>query len=338
MQELTKRQKYLLRLIVKNFIETASPVGSDSLVQCTGVRCSPATVRNEMANLEELGFLKQPHISAGRIPTEEGYRFYVNSLMRREQVNPQEQDRIRCQMEEIKGDINLILEEASRVLSEISNQMGFALSPWMSHGIFDRLELIKLTEQKVLVVIHVRSRLVKTVILGIQSELKEKDLGKTASILNERLSGLELGEIKLTIGKRFKDMETSRGGLLHYVVESASVLFDFCQPIEIHTSGTRNILNQPEFLDTTLLKSMLTLIEDRKGFIQLFYPEEEKTEIMIGQKNKDERLQFLSIIKAPYKLGSDIGTIGVIGPTRMRYSKILPLVDHVANLMNQSLS
>lgn len=338
MSELKTRQKNILRWIAQSYIDTASPVGSRHLAKKHRLNCSAATIRNEMADLEEMGYIRQPHTSAGRVPTDKGYRFYVDILMMRERLSPQECERIHGRMEKTGGDVNLFLEEVSRILGKISQELSVVLTPWISWGIFDRLELVGITQKKVLVVIHVQSRLVKTLILEVESDLKREDLEETASFLNERLSGLTLEEIQRTIGDRVQNTDIGNRILMRRIVKSASDIFDFSEPLEVHTCGTQDILTQPEFSDISMLKRLLSLIDDRRGLVHLFHRKVNETEVTIGQENKDRRLQSFTVVAACYTRGRDVGALGVIGPTRMPYRKILPLVNYTANTMSQFFS
>ena len=290
MNELSRRQKKILHWIVRNHIKTASPVGSVHLVRGKCVDCSAATVRNEMMTLEEMGYIEQPHTSAGRIPTDLGYRYYVNNLIKWEPSSPYTHETVCQRMEKAGGDINRILEEASRILGVISSELGVVLTPWMAWGVFDRLELIELSHSKVLAVIHVRSRLVKTVIFELQTKLSQKELQKSASILNERLSGLTLEEVKKTISSRLKDAYSADKKLLSVIADMADKLFDFSEPLDIHTSGTRNLICKPEFADSSKMQHFFTLIDDRRQLMELFNKHDSVTEVVIGQENKDDRL------------------------------------------------
>jgi len=338
MMELKARQRKILYWIVRSYIDTASPVGSHYLVDKYHLEWSPATVRNEMASLEEAGYIKQPHTSAGRVPTDKGYRLYVDSLMRVGQLSSKERERIDRRIEKAGGDVNLILGEASVILGNISNELSVVLAPWVSWGIFDRLELIGLSEGKVLVVIHVRNRLVKTVILEASSGLNEKDLEETAGVFNERLSGLTLEEIQRTLRERMQNVNRGNRVLARRIIESASVLFNFSEPLEVHTCGAQNILAQPEFSDMSMLEHIFALIDDKKKLIHLFHRKFKSTEVTIGQENKDEKLRPFAVIAAAYMRGKDIGTLGVIGPTRMPYNRVVPLVDYMAKTISQFLS
>lgn len=330
MHELSKRQKSLLRHVIQDFIDTASPVGSDHLVRKHRLDCSPATVRNEMMNLESMGFLSQPHTSAGRIPSDKGYRYYVNHLMRSETLKSEERAQIDAQISQFTGDVRTIFEEASRILGQISNELGLVLTPWMSHWVFDYLELIPLSSRKVLVVIRVRSRNVKTVVLEIQNEISADDLCTTASLLNERLSGLTLEEIKNTMYDRIRNLSEGNPGIIREMVNSVNELFGLTDSTELLTAGTQNILSQPEFSNRELIDVFLGLVENRNDLVSVMKNYSRTPQISIGKENRSKKLCAFSIVKAGYRVGGDSGTIGVIGPTRMPYSRILPLVNHVA--------
>ncbi|HHS13237.1 MAG TPA: heat-inducible transcription repressor HrcA [bacterium] len=338
MESLTKRQRKVLRCAVQSYIQTAVPVGSHYLVKTFPLDCSPATVRSELSNLEKMGYMHQPHVSSGRIPTDKGYRYYVNHLMRKSTIDEQSDQNIRSRMDSAEGDVKRVVVEASRILGQISEELGVVLSPWLSWAVFDRLELIGLSYGKVLVVIHVKNRMVKTMVLEVESDFNQEDLYRTASVLNERLHDLTLEEIKHSIVRRVEDTQEIYRPLMRRLVESASHLFNFSEPLDIHTCGTQNILLQPEFSDMRLLESMFDLIDDRTELIQLFHRNIQKTQVTIGIENQDDRLVPFTVIKTVYRRGNDRGTLGVIGPTRMEYSRILPLVDHIARTVSEYLS
>jgi heat-inducible transcriptional repressor len=338
MEDLDRRQKNVLRWIVQSYIRTASPVGSSHVVKQYRMQCSPATVRNEMSLLEKRGYIRQPHTSAGRVPTDQGYRFFVDGLMKPEPLQSEEKERIQQRMEKASGDCNRLLEEASAILGQVSRELGVVLTPWISWGIFDRLELIELTEKKILVVIHVQSRLVKTVILELEGRLESSDLNKAKAILNERLHGLTLEEIRENIGRRMIDIYGSHRKLLQRIVKAAGNLFDFSEPLEVHTFGTQNILTQPEFHDAAMLEPIFRLIDNKRNLIQLFYRKVEGTQVTIGRENTNESLKPFTVVVSSYNRGKDRGTLGIIGPTRMRYTKILPLLDYMASAVSHYLS
>jgi heat-inducible transcriptional repressor len=338
MNILTQRQKKLFRWVVQRYIGTAMPVGSDQLVKHCRLDCSPATVRNEMVCLEEAGFVRQPHTSAGRIPTDQGYRFYVDSLMKREDMRPDEESHIHEGIYIAKGNAQDLLDAASRLLSQISEELAVVITPSISRAVFDRLELIALSEKKVLMVLHVRHHRVKTIIFQTQEGYSEADLVKSASLLNERLSGLTLDEIRQSTKMLFAPSLVSDYAVIAHIVQSVHEFFNFSGPLEIHASGTHHILSQPEFSDPVLLKGIFSIVEDKNGLVGLFQDKPQSVNVTIGSENKDERLQSFSVISASYQMGNEDGFIGVIGPTRMRYEKILTLVGHMAQTVTGCFS
>ena len=338
MRGLNTRKNTILRRVVQSYIESATPVGSSHLVKRYGMHCSPATIRNELAELEELGYVKQPHTSAGRIPTDKAYRTYVDCLMKHKDLCQEDRERIHVRIQKAGGDINVLLDDVSKLLGKISQELSVVLTPWISWGLFDRLELIGLTGRKVLVVIHVQNRLVKTVVFEVESDIRPKDLRKTTEVLNERLSGLTLEEIQRSIRDRTRDVSIGDALLLRRLIEMANEIFDFSEPLEVHTCGTQNILIQPEFSNINMMEHLFVLLDDRKELAHLFRRKTSNTEVTIGKENKDRRLRSLTLVTTCYNRGKDIGAIGVIGPTRMPYSKILPLVEYTAKAMTQYLS
>jgi heat-inducible transcriptional repressor len=320
---------------VQSYIQSATPVGSRQLVKQYRLDWSSATVRNEMANLENMGYVNQPHTSAGRIPTDKGYRYYVNNLKKREYLEPQECETIDKKIDAAGKITSRILEETSKILSEISNELAVVLTPTIYYGVFDRLELIELTQKKVLVVIRVRSHQVKTVIVEIESNLNSKELETTAEVLNQRLSGLTLNEIQNSIKERLRNTSYGHLELIRYIMDSSTELFDFSEPVSIHKFGTPNIVVQPEFTDRGRLENIFNIIDDSNSLIKLFRRNVRDTKIVIGRENEDERLHELTVISTNYTRGKEVGTMGIIGPTRMQYSRILSLMSHVSNKMSE---
>ncbi|MCD6115629.1 heat-inducible transcription repressor HrcA [bacterium] len=336
MHKLNNRQKDILRCIIQQYIETAYPVGSKHLVKTYRLNSSSATIRNEMANLEEMGYLNQPHISAGRTPTEKAYRFYVNSLMSSEGLSTDERRAVKETIKSSGSSMSSILDETSKILGKISEELSVVLTPWLSWGVFDHLELINLTAGKILAVIHVKSRLVKTVVLEVDSKLNDEDLIKASSVLNERLSSLTLEEIRNTIKERVRDAKPCCRVVIEKISGHAEELFDFSEPMEVHYSGTRNILKQPEFSSINTIEPLLSLIDDKSRLVRIFNRKVRDVEVTIGNENEKMDLKSFAVVAASYRRGRDVGTLGVVGPIRMRYDKIVPLVNYVAKTMSQS--
>jgi heat-inducible transcriptional repressor len=303
------------------------------LVKSCGLDVSPATVRNEMSSLEEMGLIQQPHVSAGRIPTDEGYRFFVNHLMKRGQPDFVSRRQIREAVEKNKSDIQKMLESVSRILGSISNELAVVITPSNDEDRLDQIEFIDIASEKVLAVIRADRRRVRTYLLHIGAVMQTHDLVKTAEILNERLSGLPLQTIRLSIAERVRQHPDRCRELLRQVIDQAGVLFDFSGSTAVHIHGTQNILSHPEFTDSALLERLFAMIDDKNELVSLFQDNPPEDDVTIGSENSDERLCPFSVVRSHYRIGRTHGSFGVIGPTRMHYARILPLVGHISEVM-----
>ena len=333
--ELTQREETVFCSIVRNFILEAKPIGSRFISKWCGMEVSPATIRNVMSDLEEKGLIIQPHTSAGRIPTDKGYRYYVDSLMKVDTLSEKEQELIQLNLKSASKDIETILENSSIALGNISSLLGVVLTPRFYQGIFEKLELIEYSPSRILVVIKVKSGLVKTILMEIDLTLSRDQLDETARILNERLSGLTLLEIKQSIDKRMHDLSGGESTLIKLFVESADNVFNFAEHEHFHIGGTGNIIKLPEFCDQERIRKILELLDNKEILVQVLNEQGQKegVSIIIGEENKEELMKKCSFITATYNLGDMTGTLGVIGPTRMAYEKVIALVDYMANVL-----
>ena len=329
-EPLSNRESSILQSIIQAFIGKASPVGSRYISKEFNI--SPATIRNVMMDLEEKGFITQPHTSAGRIPTDKGYRYYVDGLMKVEELSYQEKLKIEKDFLSVYQDVDKILEKSCQALCKISNLLGVVLSPRFFSGKFKKLELVKLSEHVLMVIISIEAGLVRTITMEVQADISKDKLEETTRILNERLHNLTLKEIRDSIRKRMKDVSEGDEKLIQQFVNSADKLF-ILEDEHIHFSGTQNIMNQPEFEDREKFKKILELIDNQKILIRVLNEQgsDENITIIIGKENRKTLMQNCSLITATYKIGSVSGNLGVIGPTRMYYPKMISLVDYIAN-------
>jgi len=335
--ELTEREKQILKHIVEDFVATAAPVSSRHLVKQHNLPYSPATVRNVMMDLEEKGLISQPHVSAGRVPTDLGYRVYVDELMSVESLSRQERRRVLEHLRRVSRDVEQILQRASQVLGEISQQLGIVLLPRFYEGVFDRLELVPISENRTLLVLKIRSGLVKTIMLELDFEISRQTLEQTARILNERLHGLTLGEIKRTIDERLRSVSGGHPSLIQYFKSSADYVFDFEDWEDFYYGGTRHILQQPEFSDTQQLSEIMEFLEDKRTIVQfLDRPvRERRVRVLIGRENPVRYLHHCSVVTSSYRIGDVHGVIGVIGPTRMDYPRIVSIVNYMSRAISE---
>ncbi|KAA3619806.1 MAG: heat-inducible transcription repressor HrcA [Calditrichaeota bacterium] len=338
--ELTQREQFVLTSVIERFIASAAPVGSKLIENgCKGA-ISSATIRNVMSDLESRGFVKQPHTSAGRMPTDKGYRFYVDSLMPVAKLTVNEKKSIFSTLVRVSKDVENVLEAASQTLARISNQLGIALAPRFYEGVFDKIELIPLSYKKILVVISIQSGLVKTITLEIEKDISRERMEESARIINERLHGLTLKEIQHTIDKRLNGVVIGESGFIDFVINSSSRLFSDMSPQDLHLGGTANIMSLPDFSDKASIVKIMELIDDKEILIHLINEEnnvelipDNNIRISIGDEHKKDLVSHCSLITTTYEVGHISGTIGIMGPTRMHYSKLVAIVDYMAKVL-----
>jgi len=337
--ELTEREKTVLHYVVRDFIETATPIGSRYISKRHEdvLGLSSASIRNVMSDLEYLGYIGHPHTSAGRVPTDLGYRFYLDSLMELEQLSPKEKQEIRKNLDSAE-EADQLLKESSRLLGKISRQLCVVTPPHFSEGIFEKLELVQLVSNRIIVIISIKSGLVRTIMMEVASEIQREALDDIARSLNERLSGLSLNQIRDTFAERVKDVQNEDTGLIRLFIESVDKLFVPARTERLHIAGAGNVIEQPEFTNPQDFRSVIELINNEEIIIHVLEKHKGKpteVNVTIGQENADEKLRPYSVITAAYIVGDATGSIGVIGPKRMLYPRMIPLVDYVAKTVSE---
>jgi heat-inducible transcriptional repressor len=339
--ELKERERNILRYIIQQFILTASPVGSRNITKRYDIGVSPATVRNIMSDLEDSGFINHPHTSAGRIPTDKGYRYYVDSLMDLEKIAKSDIGYINRSIDVDSLETDELLRLTSNLLSNITKQIACVTYPKIDSGILEKLQLVHLSSSRILVVLSIKSGLVKTITLEMDSEIKISQMESVETLLNERLSGLTLKEIRRSFKERFKDIPDNHKPIIRIFLDSTDKIFtDSRNSDNIFLAGTKNIIKQPEFEDPGRFQSIIELIEDKDIIIHILEKGKEMPDqvfISIGRENNSSRLEEYSFISKEYTLGDVSGTLGVIGPKRMEYSKIVSIVDYVAKVLTEFL-
>ena len=340
---LTDREREILRLVVRSFIDTAGPVGSRFLAKNYPLNLSAASIRNTMSDLEELGYLDHPYTSAGRIPTELGYRKFVDELMGNCDLNQSEKQLLRGELDRLMGDTQELIDEGSRLLSRLSNLLGVALSPKLATGVLERLEVVKLSSTRIMFVISVRGGLVKTIIAEVDSDVRREMLDRVVPVLNERLAGLTLEEIRRTAAARIRDIEGDGDGVVRLVMrESATLFSEQSEKRTLRYSGAPNILSLPEFQEPADLRNLIEIMEDQDLVVHLLEdqqpPEldigEGRAYVTIGSENVEGKANKYSLVTARYRLGDTVGTIGVIGPMRMDYARVMSLVESMARMLS----
>ena len=342
--ELNERERRVLEAVIQSYVETAQPAGSRTISRRFELGVSPATIRNTMSDLEEKGYLFHPHTSAGRVPTDVAYRVYVDSLLPRVPLALPEQERLSAQIANGGSAVESILRRAAQSLGVITQELGIALGPRLDDSTLERLDLVRLSSDRLLVALALRGGAVRTIFVEARGEVADSALTEVSHVLNERLCGLSLREIRTTLGKRLRDFGHNREAseLLNIFLEEGAQIFDAAvQPEEDNILlGQASVLaEQPEFASADNMRKLVTLTEKRQQLAELLRGRAGTTglSITIGNEHRDPKLENFTVVTAQYNAGPLTGVIGVIGPTRMPYEKVISLVTHTSQLLTDLL-
>ncbi len=337
-ESLTEREKQILLNLIDYYVQSADPVGSRVIANKFKMGISSATVRNTLADLEELGLVEQPHTSAGRVPTDLGYRVYVDYLLKPEDLSQAEKDMIRSAIFKEGRGVNEILGQTCRLLGDITHQLGVTIAPRFDEGRLRRLELIPLTDERIMVVVVVKSGMAKSVILEVEAAVNERALQDIEAVLNERLTGLTLGEIRRTVSERLSDVR-GQGRLVKLLIDCKDRIWTDRTPDDIKIAGLENLVAQPEFASLDKVSELVRLLENSSGLSQyLDLDPMAELVITIGKENRFAEVMNCSLVTSSYQVGKISGTVGIIGPTRMPYSKLVSVVQYTARTISDALS
>jgi heat-inducible transcriptional repressor len=340
---LSDRERQVLEAVIETYVQTAEPAGSRTISKRHQLGLSPATIRNTMSDLEEKGYLYHPHTSAGRIPTDLAYRVYVDYLMRPPLVAPAQAQHLRGELEGQRSAVETILSRAAQVLGVLTNELGVAVGPTIEEAVLERLDLLQVSTERLLLVLALRSGAVRTIFVEVRSELAPEAVQHVTVVLNERLAGLTLKEIRATLAQRLRDATPAEAGsseLLNIFIQEADELFEV--PVAhagpVHLGSTQPLAGQPEFATRAQLQGLLDVTE-RRDLLRAALSARggEGLTISIGQEHADTRLSTFTLVTSTYRFGPLTGVIGVMGPTRMPYDKIAALVNHTSQLVGELL-
>ena len=337
-RELTQREREVLREVVHSFILTATPVASKFISQKNDVGLSPATIRHVMAHLEDFGFLNHPHTSAGRVPTDKGYRFYLDSLISLDPLTEEDLAKISDGLS-ASLDSGELLSEASRLLGKVSKQLSLVSAPYLGDAVLTRIELVSLNSSKILVVISLETGLIKTIVLEVETQVGSQKLSKINSLLNERLAGLRLSEIRGTILERVGDYADEEV-IGRFTTMSEKIFSPMPETDRVHIGMPQELLSHPEYELPENLKGILEILGDENVILHILEKgdKEEPITVKVGAENADAKLKDYSLITARYEVEGVSGTVGVVGPRRMQYSRLIPLVEFVAKVISNKLT
>src|SRR6266567_2603582 len=337
---LNERERQVLEAVIETYVETAEPAGSRTVSKRFGLSLSPASIRNTMSDLEEKGYLYHPHTSAGRIPTDLAYRVYVNSLMRLPPVTASESHQIREGLGEHNA-VDQILERAAQVLGVLTKELGVAVGPTLDAAVLERLQA---SSDRLLLVLTLKSGVVRSIFVEVPARLAPAAVAQVGVVLNERLAGLTLREIRGTLPERLRDATPDPGSseLLNIFIQEADELFDMPTAgnagVGVVLGSAQLLAGQPEFATKERLQGLMEVTE-RRDLLREALAQRlgQGLTITIGSEHQDPKLAPFTLVTASYRLGALAGVIGVMGPTRMPYDKIVALVDHTSRLVGELL-
>lgn len=337
---LTERQRLILLAVIDDYITSAVPVGSRTISKKKSIGYSAATIRNEMADLEEMGFLEQPHTSAGRIPSQKGYRFYVDHLLTPQPWTENDIFQYESQSSIEFDDLEEIFRQTTSVISELTNYMTITLAPKMVEHRLKHLQVIPLTERYAVSIVVTNTGYVDQRRIVVPKNVTVGNIEQFVNILNHRLQGLRMSKLKTAVEKklieelkRYVDHIESMLDLFHQIIDQIGK-----EEERVYLSGTTRILDQPEFQDVEKVKSLLDLLEETEAISQLVESDSTGVQVRIGKENHIQSINHCSIISASYMIdGEPVGSIGVLGPTRMDYSKVIGLIDFLSKDLTSRL-
>jgi heat-inducible transcriptional repressor len=336
-----ERTRLVLEAIILEYIKGGVPVGSRAIAKRYGLNVSPATIRNVMADLEELGLLYQPHTSAGRVPTELGLRVYIDSIVKIQQLSVVDRERIKRSYKGGASRVEGLLKETSKVLSSFSKQASVVLTPRFSQTVFKRTEFVRLRSCMIMTILVSQAGIVHNMIFEIEEDIAQEQLDKYGRYLNEMLQNLTLYQVKERLLEEMKKEKVLFDRLLSKALElSQKALEQNVEESELYIDGRTNLLDNPELADVEQLRRIFSAFEEKGKIIDLLDKSmsAEGVNIFIGSESELLNMENVSFITSPYASGDEVlGTLGVIGPTRMDYSRIIPLVDYTAKLLSKML-
>lgn len=331
--ELDERKTKILQAIIKNYLDTGEPVGSRTISKYTDLNLSSATIRNEMADLEELGYIVQPHTSAGRIPTDKGYRFYVDTMMQKQEKEVAELKEMLLEKEE---KLDHMLKQAAKLMAVNTNYATMVSAPRSSKNILKFIQLSRVDEAHLLAVIVIEGNVIKNTMIDVEENLNDETMLKLNILLNTHLNGLSVEEINLGLISAMKQKAGSYGGIIEEVIDAVAETIKEDEDLEIYTSGANNIFKYPELADNQKASDLINAFEEKIVLSKLVEDDAEVSDgkneikVYIGEESPIQTMKDCSIVTANYELGDGMrGTIGIIGPKRMDYDKVVGTIKTI---------
>ena len=331
-----ERKRKILWAVIQDYIATAEPVGSRTIARKYNLGLSPATIRNEMADLDELGYLEQPYTSAGRIPSQQGYRYYVDHLMQPEAPGEDEKQLIRANYQAKVKSISEVIESTGQLLSQLTSYAALASTPRSTPGTIRHVQLVALEPGKALVWVVAEPERVHVRILDLPDNISSADLETISGVLNAKIKGHKLSDIRITLIRELYMELLRHKALVEHILELVEDS-ETSEEEKIYLGGVINILNQPEFRSAEKVKTLLSLLEQEELLSSLLAEQEEGIVVRIGDEFKCDIIRGCSLVSAKYMLGGREGTLAVLGPSRMQYARVTGLLEYLTRSLSQVL-
>ena len=333
--ELDERKTVILQAIIKNYLETGEPVGSRTISKYTDLNLSSATIRNEMADLEELGFIVQPHTSAGRIPSDKGYRFYVDAMM---QEHEKEVEQLKDVLLEKEEKLDHMLKQAAKLMAINTNYATMVTAPRSSNNAIKFLQLSRIDDAHILAVIVIEGNVIKNTVIDVEEKLDDETMLKLNILLNTHLNGLSVENINLGLITSLKQQAGIYGSIIEEVMDAVAETIKE-DDLEIYTSGANNIFKYPELSDNQKASDLINAFEEKHLLTQLIDEDESdnknEIKVYIGEESPIQTMKDCSIVTANYEFGDGMrGMIGIIGPKRMDYDKVVGTIKTIKSQLD----
>jgi len=338
--QMDERKRKILRAIVLDYIATAEPIGSRTIARKFDLGVSPATIRNEMADLEDLGFIEQPYTSAGRIPSDAGYRYFVDCLMDPQVLSEEDKEAIERESTKRIHEIQEVISHTSKLLSELTNLTSLVLGPQKTKSTFGKMHFLPYQPGQAIMVIVKENGAVENHIIDIGENLTAEELQQVAGVFNQKMRGYSLSQVKRSLlHEIYSELSRQRHLIDNALDMLKEILDDNEQEDRIYLGGTLNMLNQPEFRDLGKVKTLFKVFEENDSLKKLLQPYQDGLNVTIGGENTLKEFKSCSVISATYKVnGLTIGAVGVLGPTRMDYGKAIAIVDFMTRSLTEILT
>jgi heat-inducible transcriptional repressor len=335
---LTERQQLILRAIIDNYIRSAEPVGSRTISKREDIGYSSATIRNEMADLEELGYLEQPHTSAGRIPSNKGYRFYVDQLVRMPFMRAEEATYIRRVFAERFYEFEQVMNQAASILSSLTNYTSIVLGHEIKTTKLKAIQMVPLSSHSAVVILVTDTGKVENKTISLPEGMKVEEVERVVNLLNTKLQGVPMVELRQRLHSEVAKELGRYIQRYEQFVETLEETFTHEPDEHIVLKGTTNIMMQPEFRDVDKARDILSIFEQNEMVVRLFEAQKSGLHVRIGTENEEQAVSGCSIITATYHLnGQPVGTVGILGPTRMEYARVMAILRELSDNLTHTL-